>query len=48
VDDVDAFHKFLVSKGLRPAGKPQDEPSGNREFIVRDPDGYALVIFKRK
>jgi catechol 2,3-dioxygenase-like lactoylglutathione lyase family enzyme len=48
VEDVDGFHKFLVAKGLKPVGKPQDEPSGNREFMVRDPDGFALVIFKRK
>lgn len=48
VDDVDAFHKFLLSKKLKPSSKPQDQPWGNREFILRDPDGYKLVIFKRK
>lgn len=48
VDDVDGFHKDLLSKGLKPATKPQDQPWGNREFILRDPDGYNLVIFKRK
>ena len=48
VDDVDGFHKELVSKGLKPATKPQDQPWGNREFILHDPDGYNLVIFKRK
>jgi catechol 2,3-dioxygenase-like lactoylglutathione lyase family enzyme len=48
VDDVDAFHKALLSKGLKPAGEPQDRPWGNREFIIRDPDGYNLVVFKRK
>jgi catechol 2,3-dioxygenase-like lactoylglutathione lyase family enzyme len=28
--------------------KPQDQPWGNREFMLHDPDGYHLVIFKRK
>jgi catechol 2,3-dioxygenase-like lactoylglutathione lyase family enzyme len=48
VDDVDEFHQDLVSKKLKPLTKPQDQPWGNREFILRDPDGYKLVIFKRK
>ena len=47
VEDVDAFHKSLRAKGLKPSGDPQNSPSGNREFILRDPDGYKLVIFKR-
>jgi catechol 2,3-dioxygenase-like lactoylglutathione lyase family enzyme len=48
VDDVDSFHSYLRSKGLKPSGEPQDWPSGNREFMLRDPDGYNLVIFKKK
>jgi uncharacterized glyoxalase superfamily protein PhnB len=48
VDDVDGFHKALLSKGLKPSTQPQDQPWGNREFILCDPDGYQLVIFKRK
>jgi catechol 2,3-dioxygenase-like lactoylglutathione lyase family enzyme len=48
VDDIDAFHKELLAKGLKPASEPRDWPSGNREFVLRDPDGYNLVIFKRK
>jgi len=48
VDNVDEFHKQLLAKGLKPRTKPQDQPWGNREFILRDPDGYNLVIFKRK
>jgi uncharacterized glyoxalase superfamily protein PhnB len=48
VDNVDEFHQYLVSKGLKPSTKPQDQPWGNREFMLRDPDGYNLVIFKRK
>jgi uncharacterized glyoxalase superfamily protein PhnB len=48
VDDVDAVHKELVAKGLKPSGEPRDSPWGNREFMLRDPNGYRLVIFKRK
>ena len=48
VDNVDEFHAYLISNKLKPATKPQDQPWGNREFIIRDPDGYELVIFKRK
>jgi catechol 2,3-dioxygenase-like lactoylglutathione lyase family enzyme len=47
VDNVDAFHKGLLSRGFKPSSEPQDSPWGNREFVVRDPDGYRLVIFKR-
>lgn len=48
VDNVDAFHQDLIDRGLKPRTKPQDQPWGNREFLLRDPDGYHLVIFKRK
>ncbi|OGK12960.1 hypothetical protein A3A93_01520 [Candidatus Roizmanbacteria bacterium RIFCSPLOWO2_01_FULL_38_12] len=48
VDDVDAFYKGLLAKGLQPSSKPRDWPWGNREFVIRDPDGYKLVFFKRK
>jgi catechol 2,3-dioxygenase-like lactoylglutathione lyase family enzyme len=48
VDNVDEFHAHLLANGLKPSTKPKDQPWGNREFILRDPDGYHLVIFKRK
>ena len=47
VENVDEFHKDLLSMGLKPASEPQ-VTRGNREFIIHDPDGYKLVIFKRK
>jgi catechol 2,3-dioxygenase-like lactoylglutathione lyase family enzyme len=48
VDNVDEFHQQLVSNGLKPSTRPKDQPWGNREFSLRDPDGYNLVIFRRK
>ena len=48
VDDVDDFHKAVLAKGLKPAGEPERQPSGNREFELRDPDGYNLVFFQKK
>jgi hypothetical protein len=32
----------------QPAGEPEVRPSGNREFVLRDPDGYKLVFIQKK
>jgi len=48
VDDVGDFYEAVRSKGLKSADEPQDRPSGNREFVLRDPDGYKLVFFQKK
>jgi catechol 2,3-dioxygenase-like lactoylglutathione lyase family enzyme len=48
VEDIDAFHEGLVAKGIEPAGEPQKRSSGNRELLVRDPDGYGFVFFQKK
>jgi catechol 2,3-dioxygenase-like lactoylglutathione lyase family enzyme len=42
VDDVEDFHKAVLSAGM------QAEPSGNREFVLRDPDGHKLAFFEKK
>lgn len=47
VDDVDEFYKGLLKGGLKPSSQPRDWPWGNREFVIRDPDGYKLVFFRR-
>lgn len=47
VDNVDEFYDEIVKKGYKPSTKPVDQPWGNREFILRDPDGYKLVFFKK-
>jgi hypothetical protein len=33
---------------LEPEGEPELRVSGNREFVLRDPDGYKLVFFQKK
>lgn len=48
VDNVDEAYKDIISEGLEPSSEPRDWPWGNREFVIRDPDGYKLIIFKRK
>ncbi|MES2215777.1 MAG: VOC family protein [Patescibacteria group bacterium] len=47
VEDVDDFYKNLRAKKLKPSSKPRDWPWGNREFVIKDPDGYKLVFYKR-
>ena len=48
VDDVEGFHQAVVSEGMEPATEPETQSSGNREFALRDPDGYKLVFFQKK
>jgi hypothetical protein len=38
----------VLSKGKKADGEPQGRPSGNREFVLRDPDGYNLAFFQKK
>jgi predicted enzyme related to lactoylglutathione lyase len=48
VDDVEEFHRSALSRALKPAGEPERQHSGGREFVLRDPDGYNLVFFQKK
>lgn len=47
VEDVDAKYDGLVRQGLTPAAKPRDWPWGNREFVIKDPDGYKLCFWQK-
>jgi len=47
VGNVDEFYKKALAKGLKPANEPADYPGGFRNFVIHDPDGYNLVMFKR-
>lgn len=46
VDDVDVAYGDLVQKGIQPATEPKTWEWGNREFIVKDPDGYKLCFWQ--
>lgn len=46
VDDVDMMHGDLVAKGFMPATEPKNWQWGNREFILKDPDGYKLCFWQ--
>ena len=46
VDDVDAEYERQIKVGLKPATKPRDWEWGNREFILKDPDGYKLCFWQ--
>jgi catechol 2,3-dioxygenase-like lactoylglutathione lyase family enzyme len=48
VDNVDDFYQEIIAHGMKPSSEPQNQPWGNREFLLQDPDGYNLVIFRRK
>jgi uncharacterized glyoxalase superfamily protein PhnB len=45
-ENVDDKYKELVNIGLKPTTKPKDWEWGNREFIIKDPDGYKLCFWQ--
>jgi uncharacterized glyoxalase superfamily protein PhnB len=47
VMDVDAKHVELKKTGITTATEPRDWEWGNREFIVKDPDGYKLCFWQK-
>lgn len=47
VDNVDAYYQSLKDKGLKPSTEPRDWLWGQREFVIRDPDGYKLVFYEK-
>lgn len=45
VEDVDALHNELRAKpGIGEIGSPADQPHGMREFLVQDPNGFAVFF----
>ena len=44
VSDVDAWYRELHQGGVATEGGPEDRPWGNREVVVRDPDGNRLCF----
>ncbi len=47
VDNVDEKYSELVNNGLNPSAPPKDFEWGNREFAIKDPDGYKLVFYSK-
>ena len=45
VDNVDNEYERQLKLGFEPATKPKDWEWGNREFILKDPDGYKLCFW---
>lgn len=48
VANVDECYQEIVAMGLKPPSEPRDWPWGNREFVLRDPDGYKLVFLQKR
>lgn len=47
VDDVDSTYNEMLEMGIHPESEPQIIGI-NRQFSFSDPEGYKLVVFKRK
>ena len=46
VDDINTYYQSLLNKGLKPSSKPKNWSWGNREFVIKDPDGYKIVFYQ--
>lgn len=42
LDDIDAFYREIVARGVSVIDPPDDAPWGGREMSVLDPDGNRL------
>lgn len=47
VADVDAKYRELERSAIVPATRPRNWGWGNREFIVKDPDGYKFCFWQK-
>lgn len=43
-EDVDAWHEYLASQGIRISAKPKDHRDGTRSFYCLDPDGNSVQL----
>lgn len=48
VDDVEAYHERVGASGHPVADVLEERPWGERDFRLRDPDGYYLRITSRR
>jgi uncharacterized glyoxalase superfamily protein PhnB len=47
VSDVDNWYQHCINQGITVARPPADQPWGNRDFRITDPDGNQLCIATR-
>ena len=47
VDDIDDYYGALLAHGFAPSTEPRKQRSGNREFLLDDPDGNTLAFFAK-
>lgn len=47
INNVDSKYNELIRNNIKTSGEPIDWPWGNREFVVKDPDGYKLVFYNK-
>jgi hypothetical protein len=47
-NEGEQLHNAVLSKGMKPMGEPKIAASGNREFVLRDLDGYKLAFLQKK
>lgn len=46
VNDVDKKYKEVKASGLEPSSEPRDWGWGNREFVIKDPDGFKVCFWQ--
>lgn len=46
VDDIDAKYLQLLTLGFATIAEPKDWDWGNREFVLKDPDGYKICFWQ--
>lgn len=44
VDDVDAWQAEMLTRGVVADEAPADQPWGNRQMMLRDPDGNGVCV----
>lgn len=43
-DGVDALYRSVKRKGATIERAPMDQPWGERDFVMRDPDGFRIAV----
>lgn len=46
-ENIETYYETIVEKGLKPSSAPKEWEWGNKEFVIKDPDGYKLVFYEK-